>query len=503
MPQPMADNRRDRIVRTIASGSPFLTKHLRNSFKISALFSLDLAAFYSSLLLAYHARKLLDLVFPRLSPQVSFSHFLQIWWMPVVFLLFIAYERLYIKRLPFWDETRELLKAISASTIAILAVITLGKMTGSISRLTILFLWFSGLFFFPLLRLIGKKALHALGLWKDNVIIIGAGSAGIQTARGINADIHLGYHVIGFLDDDDSIGREVVLDGAVYPVFGKIKQFRKFIKLLDISTIIVAIPSLSVERLSELTNEIQKYTRSVLVVPDVKGIALTNTELYHLFMEQLFLLKINNNLKSPFNRFVKRTFDLVLSVLLLPVLLPVIAFIGLLVKLDSRGPVFHIEDRFGKNKKIFKCIKFRTMFLNNDKVLRSYLADHADAAKEWQTYKKLKGHDPRVSRIGAFLRRTSMDELPQIFNVLKGEMSLVGSRPYLPREESDMRTYIDTILLTPPGITGLWQVSGRNKLTFDDRLRLDAWYVLNWSLWHDIVILFKTFKVVLKTEGAY
>lgn len=464
---------------------------------------LDISAFYCSFLLAFYTRKILNLFFPHLSPQLSLSFFLHIWWLPVIFISFIVYERLYIKKLPFWDETKELLKAISASTIAILAIITLGNMSGKISRLTILFLWFSGLVFFPLFRFFGKKTLHALGLWRENVIIIGAGSAGIETAKGINSDIHLGYHVIGFLDDDATLGKEVRVNGDTYKVFGKIRHFRKFVKHLNISTVIIAIPSLSVEKLSELTNEIQKYTKSVLLVPDVKGIALTNTELYHLFMEQLFLLKINNNLKSPLNRFIKRTFDLSLSIVLLPLLLPIIAFIGLLIKLDSRGPVFHIEDRFGKNKSFFNCIKFRTMYLNHDKLLKAYLASHPDMAAEWQTYKKLKGYDPRVTRIGKFLRKTSLDELPQLFNVLSGEMSLVGSRPYLPREENDMKYHIDTILLTPPGITGLWQVSGRNKLTFDARLRLDAWYVLNWSLWLDIVILFKTFRVVLKKEGAY
>lgn len=465
---------------------------------------LDISAYYCSLFLAFHARKFLNVIFPNIVPLLfSLDHFLRFWWLPGIFISFIAYERLYFKKLPFWDETKEIFKAISASTIAVLAIITLGKMTDNISRVTIIFLWCAGLFFFPLFRLIGKKVLHAVGLWKDNVIIIGAGAAGIETAKGINADIHLGYHVIGFLDDNEAMDKELKIDGAAYRVFGKIRHFRKFVKLFNIDTVIIAIPSLSVEKLSELTNEIQKHTKSVLLVPDVKGVALTNTELYHLFMEQLFLLKINNNLKSTFNRFVKRTFDLFLSIVLLPFLLPVITLIGLLIKLDSRGPVFHIEDRFGKNKSIFKCIKFRTMFLNNDKLLKAYFVSRPDAAAEWQKYKKLKGHDPRVTRVGTFLRKTSFDELPQIFNVLKGAMSLVGARPYLPREEHDMKNHMDTVLLTPPGITGLWQVSGRNKLTFDARLRLDAWYVLNWSLWLDIVILFKTVRVVLKKEGAY
>jgi len=143
------------------------------------------------------------------------------------------------------------------------------------------------------------------------------------------------------------------------------------------------------------------------------------------------------------------------------------------------------------------------MYLNSDEILQEFLEKNPEAKKEWDKYKKLKSYDPRVTKIGKFLRATSLDELPQIFNVLKGDMSLVGLRPYLPREISDMGEYKDIILLTRPGITGLWQISGRNELTFQDRLKLDTWYVLNWSLWLDIVILFKTIKVVLKREGAY
>jgi Undecaprenyl-phosphate galactose phosphotransferase WbaP len=481
-----------------------LNGNLRNSLKIIALILLDLSAFYCSLLLAFYSRKIINILFVAVVPlQFLLTHFLHFWWLPAIFLSFITYERLYVKKLPFWDETKELFKAISASAVAILAIITLGKMSDNISRMTIVFLWLYCLFIFPLFRLFGKKALYALGLWRDNVIIIGAGTAGIETAQGIDADTHLGYHVIGFLDDNEGIGKQIDINGNNYRVFGKIRHFRKFIRHLGISTVIIAIPSLSNEKLSELTNEIQKYSKSVLLVPDVKGVALSNTELYHLFIEQLFLLKINNNLQSPFNRYVKRTFDLAVSVSLLPFVLLIIAVIGLLIKLDSPGPVFHIEDRFGKNKSIFKLVKFRTMYLNNDRLLKAYLMSHPDAAANWQKFKKLKGCDPRVTRIGMLLRKTSLDELPQIFNVLTGEMSLVGPRPYLPREEHDIKFYSNTMFLTPPGISGLWQVSGRNKLTFDSRVRLDAWYVLNWSLWLDIVILFKTFKVVLKKEGAY
>jgi len=480
----------------------FLTGKIRHSLKIVLLFLLDVAAFYAALLAAYYSRKLLQVLYPQvITLQFSLGFFVNFWWLPVIFIAFIVYDGLYFKKLPFWDETKELIKAISASTITILAVISLGKM-GGISRLTVVFLCFYSFFFFPLFHLIGKKVLRAV-VWRDNVIIIGAGAAGLATVKGINSDAHLGYHVIGFLDDDENIGKYVQVGDNVYDILGKISDCKIIVRQFEISTVIVAIPSLSNEKLSQLTNEIQKYTKSILLVPDVKGVALSNTELYYLFMEQLFLLKINNNLKSTFNRFVKRIFDLMLVILLLPVLLPAIVFIALLIMVDSPGPPFHIQNRFGQNKTIFKCIKFRTMYLQSDDLLNDHLQSNPDKALEWQKYKKLKGPDPRITRIGKFLRQTSLDELPQFFNVLKGDMSLVGSRPYLQREEDDMNYYIDTILLTPPGITGLWQVSGRNRLTFEDRLVLDAWYVLNWSVWLDIVILFKTFRVVLFREGAY
>ena len=481
-----------------------MTGKIRNSLKNILLFLLDVAAYYSALLVAYYSRKLLPALYPQIIKplQLSLGHFLYFWWLPAIFIAFIAYASLYVKRLPFWDETKELLKAISASTITILAIISLGKMSGNISRLTVVFLFFYSLFFFPFFRFIGKKVLSA-AIWRDNVIIIGAGAAGLATVKGINSDAYLGYHIIGFLDDDERIGKHIQVDDCTYDILGKVSDCKIIVKQFEVSTVIVAIPSLSNDKLSQLTNEIQKYTKSVLLVPDVKGVALTNTELYYLFMEQLFLLKINNNLKSTFNRFVKRTFDLMLIILLLPFLLPTIAFIALLIKLDSPGPAFHVQDRFGKNKTIFKCIKFRTMYLQSDDLLNDHLHANPEMALEWQKYKKIKGPDPRITQIGKYLRQTSLDELPQFFNVLKGEMSLVGSRPYLQREEGDMKYHINTILLTPPGITGLWQVSGRNNLTFEDRLVLDAWYVLNWSVWLDVVILFKTFRVVIIKEGAY
>jgi len=482
-----------------------VTNSFKDFSKVVLLLFIDAMAFYGSLVIAYYTRTYLNAVFPGLIAfHFSLLHFLKIWWMPAIVMSFIAYERLYNKKIPFWDETRELLKAVSIATITMLALITLGRMTDQISRLTVLFLWGYGLFLFPLFRLIGKSILYKLGLWKENVIIIGAGTAGIEAAKGIHSELFLGYNLIGFLDDaDDKIGTEIELDGKPYKVFGKTKHFTKFVNLLNISTVIIALPTLPVDKLAELTNNIQKHAKNILLIPDVKGIALTNTELYHLFVQQLFLLKINNNLKSPFNRFVKRTFDLAVSALFLPLLLPLIGVLGLLIKLDSPGPVFYRHTRIGRGGKPFGVYKFRSMYRDSGERLTTILRSDPLARREWESCFKLK-NDPRITRMGRFLRKTSLDELPQIFNVLKGEMSLVGPRPVL--EEEIINYYkecADYYHMVRPGITGLWQVSGRNDVGYDNRVRLDMWYVLNWSLWLDVLMLFKTIRVVLKREGAY
>ncbi|MBF0559379.1 MAG: undecaprenyl-phosphate galactose phosphotransferase WbaP [Nitrospirae bacterium] len=470
-----------------------------------ALALVDIVAFYLSLTIAYYFRILLDTIFTGIVPlQFDLAYFISFWWIPAVFLVCIAYEGLYARRIPFWDEAREIIKAVTVAVIVIFAVMSLGKFAHRISRLTIILLYFSSTVVFPVMRLIGKKMLFRMNLWKEKLIIIGAGETGKEVAEGIEKESHLGYSIVGFLDDDpNKIGRTITVNGKEFKVFGKVKNFNKFISLMNISTVIIAIPSSALASLAKLTESVQKNARRVLFVPDLKGIALANTELRHLSAQQMFMLKINNNLKSDFNRFVKKSFDLVFALSLLPFLLCMLVIFGIWIAFDSIGGVFLLQDRIGRNGKIFKCIKFRTMYSNADEILSDYLRNSEEAQVEWNRFKKLRDYDPRVTPVGKFLRKTSLDELPQIVNVLMGDMSFFGPRPYLPEEEKEIMGYTDLILVTCPGITGLWQVSGRNILDFEERVKLDAWYVLNWSLWLDIVILFKTIAVVAKKEGAY
>ena len=199
---------------------------------------------------------------------------------------------------------------------------------------------------------------------------------------------------------------------------------------------------------------------------------------------------------------VKRIFDIALSLVGCLFLLP----IALIVKIsyilnNDYESIFFSQDRIGKNEKTFKLYKFRSMVVNADKVLEELLKNDKEARKEYKLNKKLK-NDPRITKMGKILRKTSLDELPQLINVLRGDMSLIGNRPYLPREKEDMGIYYDTILKTKPGLTGYWQVSGRSNTTFEERLKLEEYYSNHAGLKMDIKILFKTVYVVLFHKGA-
>ena len=199
---------------------------------------------------------------------------------------------------------------------------------------------------------------------------------------------------------------------------------------------------------------------------------------------------------------VKRTIDIFAGIIGLIALIPLTVIIYIANKIyKEEGPVFYTQERIGKNGKILKIIKYRSMVIGAEEKLKEYLGNNEEARKEYKIYKKLK-NDPRITRIGKFLRKTSLDEMPQLLNLLTGEMSLIGPRPYLPSEREDMGEYYNIIIKSKPGITGLWQISGRSNTTFDERLDYDIKYYKDYSLKTDFKILYKTFENVIKKEGA-
>jgi undecaprenyl-phosphate galactose phosphotransferase len=210
---------------------------------------------------------------------------------------------------------------------------------------------------------------------------------------------------------------------------------------------------------------------------------------------------MRNNLRRWPARLTKRLFDTLAALMLLVLLSPGFLLVAWAIRRDG-GPALFAHPRIGKKGRVFNCYKFRTMVVDAEKQLEQLLQRQPELRKQWQVEHKLRS-DPRVSPLGRFLRRTSLDELPQLINVIRGEMSLVGPRPVVRSELPRYGDQVGYYLMVRPGMTGLWQVSGRNDVDYDTRVYLDSWYVKNWSLWHDLVILFKTISVVLTRQGAY
>jgi len=212
------------------------------------------------------------------------------------------------------------------------------------------------------------------------------------------------------------------------------------------------------------------------------------------------VIETNYHLLNKRETVIKRVLDMVLTFSLLLVSWPVFLLLALLIKIDSKGPVLYTQKRLGQDGELFDSYKFRTMYENAEEKLQDLLEKDYDAHLEYEKYHKLT-NDPRVTRVGKFLRRYSMDELPQLINVVKGDMYLIGPRSYLPRELPDMGEYANIILKVKPGLTGWWQVMGRNATSFEERMQLDEYYISNWSIWLDIYIIIKTVWVLISGKG--
>ena len=478
----------------------------RNLLAVPLLIILDVLSIGFSLGIAYLIRTyVLPVLLPGFfHPELLANSVQHLWWLPLVLVACMAYEDLYQKRLPYWKEVEKILKACTLAVIFSIALLYLAKMSGEISRTLVMITWFMTVVFIPTFRYLGKLFLVKVGIWCKPVIIIGAGKTGALVASALIREKTMGYKIIGLLDDNlQLVGLAYPKSKKNIPILGTLAEAEKIIFDTRVQEIIVAVPGMPPKMLVELTNSLQPLVNNVMVVPDLFGLSMNGIEVEYFFEEQALLLNVKNRLKSTLNRSIKRLFDLFAGLLLLFLSIPLLCLIAVAIKFDSKGPVFFAHERMGQGSDSFTCYKFRTMFLESDSLLKEYLRKKPLARQEWQTYNKLKDNDPRVTRVGAVLRRFSLDELPQLINVILGNMSLVGPRPYLMRERKQMGNWIYDIHVARPGITGLWQVSGRNEIEFEGRLKLDVWYVRNWALWLDIVLLLKTVRVVLKKDGAY
>jgi len=357
--------------------------------------------------------------------------------------------------------------------------------------------WILSLALLPAFRLVAKEILNRAGIWKRNLLILGAGRTGKMVLERLRANSNMGYEPVGFLDDDKAkLGSKI---GGVR-VLGKFSEVKDWAEKKKARDVVVAMPGASRRELLRAVSLCEGVMHEIRVVPYMFGLATAGARAEDL--DGILLFDMEWNLGKPLNIFVKRVIDIVLSSLAIGLSSPLILYIIIRIKRDSEGPAVLSQERLWKGATTFNLLKFRTMYLDADEKLRRLLREDPRARKEWERFAKIKSGDTRVTKFGSWLRKYSLDELPQLINVLKGEMNLVGPRPYLPRELEKMGGYRETILKVIPGMAGLWQVSGKNELTFKDRLRLEEYYVRNWSPWLDFVILVKTVKVVWRGEGV-
>jgi undecaprenyl-phosphate galactose phosphotransferase len=419
---------------------------------------------------------------------------------PVVVIFFMIFDNIYARHTQLWQQIKKIFKVASCSGLFILSLLYCFEPLHNIHGIFTLIISIFIFFFLLLGRYFTKKILVVANLWQIPIILIGTGKTAEILMNSFQQDNGMSYNIVGIIkDNEEEVGK--VFQGI--PIIGSLTNAEETIKKTRIKNVLLAISGLNGDYLVDLVCRLQPCVRNIIFVPDILGIPVGNIEMNTLFDEKLVLLKVKNNLSLLHNRIFKQIIDFFAGIIICFLLLPIMAIIALLIKVDSKGSIFYIAKRLGKDNKEFFCYKFCTMYENNAEVLTEYLKNNCEAEQEWHEYAKLRGYDPRVTRIGKWLRKFSLDELPQIFNVLKSEMSLVGPRPYLPTETNKIDFYQKTILLVKPGITGLWQVSGRNEINFEGRLKMDCWYIRNWSPWLDIIILLKTVKVVLTGKGSY
>ncbi|MGJ3248888.1 MAG: undecaprenyl-phosphate galactose phosphotransferase WbaP [Elainellaceae cyanobacterium] len=431
------------------------------------------------------------------SPDVNPEIYWQLW--PVLGLFILSYATFGLYPGVAISPVDEL-RWISVSTTLIYLVlgsaIFLFREGEIYSRGAFLLAWALSLFLVHLSRALVRSLFASKRWWGYPVIVLGAGKTGDMVIRTLQRRPRIGLKPVLVLDDDPS-KRGTLHD---VPVVGGVELAPRLARIRRIPYAIVAMPGVPRDRLLNLLERYGQTFAHLLIIPDLFGFSSLWVAAKDL--GGVLGLEVRQQLLLPGPRIAKFCIDLSCTLIGGTLLLPLLGLIILLIRIDSPGPVFYGQIRIGQRGRKFKAWKFRSMVQNADQVLFDYLQQHPELRDAWETHHKLRD-DPRVTRVGKFLRRTSLDELPQLWNILRGEMSLVGPRPIV---DEELWRYGDKFTLytkVTPGLTGLWQVSGRNDITYEERVNLDAYYVRNWSVWLDIYILMRTVWVVLVGEGAY
>lgn len=459
---------------------------------------LDAFATLSAFFLAYYIRPITDLIpgvqyhfYPELLP--AFDEYLRLSVSATVFLLILfAFNHLYSLKVTekFSKTFLRIGFLVSAWLMFIIAYYFLVVHQLFFSRIALAHIWIFTIIFVTLARLLIlliQSFLLRYGIGQRRVLFIGANPLADQCYHELQKDRR--YKVIGTLAElRESRGSQKL------KIIGTLESLESIVKRYGVEEIILAEPDLKGQWAADLHGFCRSNQINYHFIPDLVRLQRSNVDIE--MLDNVPLISLKQTPLEGWGRVYKRIFDFVFSFLLIILLIPVWILVPIIIKLDSRGPAFYKSQRKYRDR-TFNLFKFRTMVQGADKLKKDLIKENERKGPLF----KIKS-DPRVTKLGRFLRKTSIDELPQLFNVLLGSVSLVGPRPHLPEEVDQYESHHLQVFALKPGVTGLAQISGRSNLDFEEEVKLDVFYIENWSLWLDIKIIFKSIGVVFRADGC-
>jgi undecaprenyl-phosphate galactose phosphotransferase len=408
----------------------------------------------------------------------------------------------YNRRCLFWDRTRATtLSLLFAAMPCLFIVMVLPTHYSASAEVET---WIFLLFAIPMFRHGARLLLDRFGMWRLPTALIASAARYKDVFDTLNTTLSLGCRInwLAFEGEMPTLDRSEMSDVHTFPIGNQRELVNRLIaEGCDLA--VVATDDMHSENFAELIQRLMEAGIAVSFIPSFSRLPLAGMTTSYFFGKDILLFQMRSSLQSRPSRFVKRTFDIIGSLAALILLSPLFAAVAIAIKRYDGGPMTYSQIRTGRNGEQFRCFKFRTMAVDADQRLERWRHENPELYAEFQKTFKLV-NDPRVTKPGAWLRKTSLDELPQLMNVLFGEMSLVGPRPVLEQELIEFYGPAATLYKRiRPGLTGLWQVRGRSDTSYEQRVVFDEWYILNWSFWYDIVILLQTVWVVFRRKGAY
>jgi len=476
-----------------ANDEPRFVRDFGSIIRISGrlLMASDALALFMAFLCGGLAARAVNLMttgsFQDLTGVSSVQEFIAFFGLGAMSLLWLDTKGHYRQRLPYWETVGHVVAMALAGFV--IGGFMLFAAKNAPSRLWLGLSWSLFGSFILIGRALMRRGLNNRGRWQVPVLLVGDGPTAQAARNALTREGEMGFTIVEQIPS-------AVLDDLKKP-----RAWKRFLAARGARYIFLALEGSELEEQQAALKAMTRERLPCSIVPPWLGLPSSTLSPHHFMMHDVLLLHDTNRLTLPLPRFLKRSFDIVFGGTALIAALPLFAVTALIVRLDG-GPAFFRQQRVGKHGKLFNCYKFRSMRVDAEAVLNQYLEKHPESAAEWREFQKLR-NDVRITKFGEFIRRTSIDELPQLINVLKGEMSLVGPRPMMSGQETfygDDFMYYESVR---PGITGPWQVSGRNKLPFKERVSLESWYARNWSLWMDIVIILKTVPTLLKKDQAF